>query len=61
MLYDEANLVVERVNGRIVTEAHLLQSAVQSILSTEASKEFTKRINGLSIEVRAIPDGEAEE
>lgn len=55
-MYDEANFVVERDNGRIVTEAILIQLAAASILSDKARKEFTKRTQSLSFEVRAIPD-----
>lgn len=52
MVFDEAALVEERENGRIVTEALLLQSAVGSILSSKAKTAFTKQIKGLNVEVK---------
>jgi hypothetical protein len=50
MLIDETNLVQERENARISTEAILLQLAAGSILSTKAGKVFTKTLNGLAKE-----------
>lgn len=50
---DEANLVQERENNRIATEAILLQLAAGSIVSTKAGKEFTKTMKGLALE--AVP------
>lgn len=50
---DEANLVQERENGRITTEAILLQLAAGSILSTKVGKEFTKTLKGLALEAVA--------
>lgn len=52
MVYDEAALVEERENGRIVTEAMLLQTAVASILSKKAKSAFTKQIKSLTVEVK---------
>lgn len=52
MVYDEAALVEERENGRIVTEAVLLQLAVASMLSKKAKTDFTKRIKSLSVDVK---------
>jgi hypothetical protein len=52
MLYDESNLVRERANGRIVTEAQLLQMAVASILSKESRKEFAKTTKRLNVETK---------
>jgi hypothetical protein len=52
MLWDESNLVIERVNGRIVTEASLLQFAVNSILCKKSRTEFSKMIQSLNVETR---------
>lgn len=52
MVHDEAALVEERENGRIVTEAMLLQTAVASILSSKAKTAFTKQIKSLNVEVK---------
>lgn len=41
-VWDEAELVVERLNSQMVTEAILVQSAVASLLTKEGGKEFTK-------------------
>lgn len=51
-LYDEAALVSERVNGRIITESQLLQTAVHSIVSKPARKQFSKTIKDLNVEVK---------
>lgn len=51
-VYDESNMIVERENARIATEATLLQQAVASILSTKARGEFKKRIDGLALETK---------
>ena len=52
MVNDEAALVVERENGRMVSEALLLQSAVGSILSRQARSAFTKKIKSLNVEAK---------
>lgn len=46
-VWDEAEIVVDRVNGEMVTQAVLFQSAVASILSEKAGKEFSKLIKQL--------------
>ncbi len=51
-LYDEANLVVERENSRIVTEAQLAQMGVSGILSGKARSAFTKLIKSLNVVVK---------
>lgn len=51
-LYDEANLVIERENNRILTEANLLQLAVGSLLSDKARKAFTARQKELNMTVK---------
>jgi hypothetical protein len=53
MLVDEANLVRERENNRIATEAILIQLAAGSIVSTKNAKQFTKNLDTLA--VRAKP------
>lgn len=51
-LYDEANLVIERENNRITTEATLVQLAVGSLISDKARKAFTARQKELNITVK---------
>jgi hypothetical protein len=51
MLYDEANLVVERNNARIVTEARLLRTAVASLLIKQSRGHFEKMTKSLNVEV----------
>jgi hypothetical protein len=46
-LGDEAELIIQAQNNKIVTEAHLTQLAVASILSKEAGKAFTKELKAL--------------
>lgn len=48
MIWDEARLVTERINGHIATEAVLIRMAISSALSTKASKEFDKVIKRMS-------------
>ncbi len=48
-LYDEAALVEERQNNKIITESQLLMYAVQSILSKPARKEFSKLTKQLNV------------
>lgn len=47
-IYDESELVVERLNSRAATDAILLQSAVASVISKDAGKHFDSLINGLT-------------
>ena len=56
MLWDESNLVIERLNGATVTEANLLQHAIGSILSKKSRTEFQKMIRNLNVETRLIDD-----
>lgn len=49
MLMDEAGLVQERENNRIITEAKLLQFAVAGMLAKESRKLFDKMIKDLNI------------
>jgi len=50
-VFEEAELVVERINGLEATRAVLLQMAVASILSKKAAKGFQEAI-------RRLTDGE---
>jgi len=56
LLWDEYTLVIERVNGRIVTEANLLQHAIGSILSKQSRTEFSKLLKALNVEARIVPE-----
>lgn len=56
MLWDESNLVIERVNGATVTEANLLQHAIGSILSKKSGTHFQKMIRDINVETRLIDD-----
>lgn len=47
-VWDECQLVVDRINNRMVTEAVLLQSAVASLLTKEGGKQFSKLTKKLS-------------
>lgn len=48
MVWDETNLVVDRLNGQEATRAVLLQMAVSSVLSKEAGKKFDKMIKRMT-------------
>ncbi|QPZ53311.1 tail protein [Achromobacter phage vB_AchrS_AchV4] len=48
MLWDEGDLVVERLNGQAITEAVLFQMAAGSLLSKDAAREFKKIVTGLN-------------
>jgi len=48
MVWDEAQIVVERINGFHATQAILTQMAVISVLSKDGSKEFKKAIKRLN-------------
>lgn len=54
MLDDEHNLIVERENGRIVTESQTLQTGIAGILSPKARKDFTERLKDLNVQVKPI-------
>lgn len=47
-LWDEAALVMERINNMAATEAILLQQAVSSVLSKKAHKEFEKTLKKMT-------------
>lgn len=47
MVFDEVQLVVQRVNKRHATDATLLQLAVSGVLSKEGNKLFKKQIKAL--------------
>lgn len=48
MLWNEVIIARDRVNGLASTNAILLQSAVASLLSKEAGKQFQKIIQDLT-------------
>lgn len=58
MLWDEASLVVERINALEITRSTLMQLAISSILSKKAGKEFDKRVSSLNMEAtpKAVRD-----
>lgn len=51
-LYDECNLVIERENNRMTTEANLFQLAVAGLISKKSRKAFTEEQKRLNISVR---------
>ncbi len=53
MLFDEHNLVVERLNGLEVTRATLTRLAVSAILVKQAGRQFDKIIASLNVETFA--------
>lgn len=53
-LYDEANLVTERVNSLVITEAQLAQHGVSAILSAKARKAFTEMVKKLNVITKPI-------
>lgn len=48
MVWEEAEMVVERLNGVAVTEAVFLQMAVSALFSKEGAKEFSKVVKRLT-------------
>lgn len=52
MLYDESNIVIERINGRIITEAQLVQMAAGSIMSKGTRKQFSKTVKELNVSTK---------
>lgn len=54
MLADESNLIVERENGRIVTECQTLQLGMAGILSQKAVTAFTERLKMLNTHVKPM-------
>lgn len=48
MVWDEASLVTERLNGLEATRAILLQMAVSSVLSKKAGQEFKRAVKRLT-------------
>ena len=71
MLVDEANMVEERVNAKIVTESHILQHAVLGVLSKGHRTELAKMLKNLNVKTvpfdfysepeRLLPEGYEEE
>lgn len=54
LVFDEAHLVEERVNSRIITEAQLAQLGVHSLLSKKARSQFSKLVKQLNVVVTPI-------
>jgi len=50
-LGDEAALVEERQNNKIITESQLIRLAVHSLLSKPARGEFSKMTKQLNVQV----------
>jgi hypothetical protein len=48
MVWDEARIVVKRLNGLEVTQAVLVQLAIGAALSKEGAKEFKKATTRLT-------------
>lgn len=48
MVWDEAEIVVERVNGLEATRAIFIQLAAASVMSKKAAGEFSKQIKRLT-------------
>ena len=48
MVWDEAELVVERENRRIATEATFTNLAVSAVISAKSGKQFEKQIKKLT-------------
>lgn len=46
-MWDESQLVTERMNNMVGTEAVLIQQAISSVLSSKAQKEFKKSLKRL--------------
>ena len=55
-MFDEANLVSERENARIATEAQLVQMAVSGIVSRKGGTQFQKMLKKLTFETEPIDD-----
>lgn len=53
-LFDESNLVTERENNRIVTQAQLAQQGVAGILSKQSRKAFTDMVKTLNFVTKPI-------
>lgn len=60
MLWDEHNIVIERLNSATITEANLLQHAVHGILSKKSREHFSKIIKSLNVETRPFDDSPPE-
>jgi hypothetical protein len=50
MLNDEAALVIDQLNSRMVSEALLLQGAAASVLSKEGGEHFMNLVRSLNEE-----------
>jgi hypothetical protein len=56
MVWDESNLVVERLNGEEITRANLLRTAISANLGKDGQKSFDKLIKQLNIETQPYED-----
>lgn len=56
MVWDEANLVAERLNGAEITRANLLQAAISSNLGKAGKASFDKLVKQLNIETKPYED-----
>lgn len=48
MLWEESQLVVERINRFEATRTVLLQAAVASLFSKDGARQFTKLVQGMT-------------
>lgn len=53
MVWDESNLVVERVNNLIITQANLTQAAISSVLSKKGGGNYQRMVASLNVETKA--------
>lgn len=58
MVWDEANLIIERENGRMITEANLIRLAISANLGKDGDRQFQKAIKPLNITVAPYEDPE---
>lgn len=58
MVWDEANLVTERENARVVTEVSLIRLAISANLGKDGDRQYQKAIKALNISVEPYEDPE---
>jgi hypothetical protein len=56
MVWDEANLIVERLNAEEITRANLLVSAISANLGKDGKKAFDGLIKQLNVSVEPYED-----
>lgn len=54
MLEDESNLIIERENGRIISESQTLVLGIGGMLSKESAKAFTDRLKQLNVQIKPV-------